>query len=111
MSHPPKRASHRNPSKSRRCRSMPCSHPLVWLAFPAIRSSPQNPLGARTNRIQGGPEFRRNPRIRRVLEHANALAVLDLPTNLATELKVVSLIVDRPRSIGLHQNAMIGGSD
>src|SRR5580658_7522519 len=102
------RASHFNPAETRRRRSMPCPHHLLRLAFAAIRGSPERPLVTRTNRVQRVPEFRRDSRVGRILHHACSLAILDFPTDLAAELKVVALVVNRPRSIGLHQDPVIG---
>src|SRR5262249_55352532 len=39
------------------------------------------------------------------------LAAFDLPSDLASELKVVALVVDRPGAVGLHVNAVIGSGD
>src|SRR5271166_3432766 len=96
MSHALKRAPHLNSPKPRRCRTVPGAHHLLWLALTAIRSPPQCPLLARANRIQRIPEFRGDARIRRILHHARALAILDLPSDLAAKLKVVALVVNRP---------------
>src|ERR1700722_738554 len=103
-----KRASHFNPAETRRRRSMPRPHHLLRLAFAAIRGTPERPFVTRTNRVQRIPEFRRDSRVGRVLHHAGSLAILDFPTDLAAELKVIALVVNRPRSIGLHQDRVIG---
>ena len=87
---------------------MPGSHHLLWLSFAAIRSAPERPLIFGTNRLQGIPELRRNARVRRVFHHAHPLTVHDLPPNLATELEVVTLVVNRPGAIRLHQDAAVG---
>src|SRR5262249_4314542 len=39
-------------------------------------------------------------------QHARTLTILDLPTDLAPELKVVALVVDRPGLIRFHVNAI-----
>src|ERR1700678_90552 len=109
MSHAPISAPHLNPTKPRWRRPMPGPHHLLRLSLSAIRRAPQRPLIARADRIQRIPELSRNSRIRRILHHARALAILDLPADLAAELKVISLVIDRPRAVGLHQNAVIGG--
>ena len=82
--------SHFDLPKPRRRRAMACAHHLLRLAFAAIRRAPERPLVARADRIQRIPELGRDAGIRRILHHAHALAVLDLPTDLAAELKVVS---------------------
>src|SRR6202008_210434 len=96
------RAPHFDIPKPRWGCSVPCAHHLLRLSLPTVRRSPQRPLFARANRIHGIPELGRNPRVRRVLEHPRDLSVLDLPADLAAELEVVTLIVDRPALIGLH---------
>src|SRR4051812_24585211 len=58
------------------------------------------------NRLTTVPEFSGDPAIRRILEHAAALPTLDLPCNLATELKIESLIVDGPTAVRLHVDAV-----
>ena len=73
---------------------MACAHHLLRLSFAAIRSAPERPLVARADRIQRIPELGRDAGIRWVFHHAHSLAVLDLPTDLTAELKVVTLIVD-----------------
>src|ERR1700733_3165927 len=102
------RAPHFDPAKTRRRRSVSSAHHLLGLSLAAIRGAPQRPLVARADRVQRIPELGCDPRVRRILHHSRALAVLDLPPDLATELKVVALVVDRPRTVGLHQNSVIG---
>src|SRR6185437_1419278 len=41
-----------------------------------------------------------------ILEHSAPLAVLDLPADLAAELKVQAAIVDRPRAVAFHVNTV-----
>src|SRR5262250_2386006 len=60
------------------------AHNLLGLSFAAIRSAPQSPLIARTNRIHAIPELGRDAGIRRIFQHAPALAMLDLPSNFAS---------------------------
>src|SRR3954469_5283188 len=66
------------------------------------------PFVARADRIHGVPKFRGYSRIGGILEHASKLAILDLPSNLAPELKVVALIVDRPGAVRLHIHSVVG---
>src|SRR6476646_10950335 len=90
---------------------MPGSHRLHGLALAAVGSAPQRPLVTRADGVHGVPELRCDSRIRRILEHAPQLAALDLPADLAAELKVITLVVNRPRTIGLHENAIVGAGD
>src|SRR5271165_5179305 len=101
------RAPNLNASKARRRCSMARAHHLLWLAFAAIWRAPERPLLTRTDRVQRIPELGRNARVRRVLHHAQALAMPDL----TAKLKVVALVINRPGAVGLHQNSVIGGRD
>ena len=90
---------------------MPRAHDLLRLPLAAIWRTPQGPLIARADGVERVPEFGCDTRIRRILYHSDAFAVFDFPSDFATELKVVTLVVDRPRTIGLHQDCVIGGSN
>ena len=70
------------------------AHYLLRLPLPAIRSPPECPLVARANGIQRIPELGGDSRVRGILDHANALAVFNLPPNLTAKLEVVSLVID-----------------
>src|SRR5450432_17895 len=90
-------------------RAVAGAHYLLGLAFPTIGRAPKRPLVARANGVKRVPEFGCDARVRWIFNHAHQLAVLDLPADLAAELKVVALVVNGPRSIGLHVNSVIGG--
>src|SRR5947207_2711682 len=92
--------------EARGTRAVPRPHHLLRLAFAAVRHSPQGPVIAAGDGRAGIPEFGRNPAVAGVLEHPAALAMLDLPGDLAAELEVVPLVVDRPAAVGLHVNAV-----
>src|SRR5215469_17550395 len=98
-------------AKPRRCRTVSCAHHLLGLALAAIWRSPQCPLICGTDGIHRIPELGRDSRVRGILYHPHSLAALDLPANFASELKIVALVIDRPRTVGLHQNAIIGRRD
>src|SRR5208282_660387 len=100
-----------NIPKPRRASAMPRAHDLLRLPLAAIRSSPYRPLIARANRIHRIPKLRGDPGIRRILQHPDPLAALDLPRDFASELKVVALVVNRPRLISLHVNAIVGSAN
>src|ERR1700680_4415053 len=95
----------------RRCSPVSRAHHLLRLTFATVRRAPESPLVTRTDSVKRIPKFRRDPRVRWILQHADTLAVLDLPTHLAAELKVVASIINRPRAVGLHQNAMVSRSN
>ena len=84
---------------------------LLGLAFAAVGCAPERPLVAGTDGVHRVPEFCRDAGVRRVLQHAGTLAVLDLPTDLAAELKVVALVIDRPTFVRLHVNSVAGIGD
>src|SRR5215469_3765741 len=105
----PVRAPHSDLPKPRGSGAVPCAHDLLRLSLTAVRRAPKRPLVARTDGIHRIPKFRGNSRVRRILQHAQALAILDLPTHLGAKLKVVAFIVNRPGAVGLEQNAVIGG--
>src|SRR5580698_3416143 len=99
---------HLNPTKPRRTSPMPRAHHLLRLSLPTMRNPPQDPLLPRTNRIHRPPELRCYSTVRRILQHPHALPPLDLPANLAAKLKVVALVVNRPRPVRLHIDPVIG---
>src|SRR6478672_8628638 len=103
--------SHLNPPKPRRRRSMSRAHHLLRLPFAAMRSPPEHPFVARANRIHRIPEFRSNPAVGGVSQHASALAIFNFPSNLAAELEVVTFVINRPGTIGLHVDPLVGGSN
>src|SRR5690606_209013 len=59
------------------------------------------------DRRAGVPEFRRADLVGHVLEHAGDLAVLDLVEQLAAELRVVALLVDRERAVADDVDAVL----
>src|SRR5215472_12114001 len=97
--------------ESGRSRAVPSTHGLHRLAFAAVRRAPKRPLVAGADGFHGVPELGGNPGVPRVFEHASQLAVLDLPANLATELEVVALVIDGPRAVGLHVDAVVDSGD
>src|SRR6476469_2721940 len=90
---------------------MPGSHRLHGLALAAVGSAPQRPVVTRADGVHGVPELRGYSRIRRIFEHAPQPAAFDLPPDLTAKLEVVALVVDRPRSVGLHEDAVVSAGD
>ncbi len=84
------------------------AHNLLRLALAAVWSSPQRPLVARADRIHRIPKLRGDPRVGRIFQHPHPLPFLDLPRNLASELKVVAFVVNRPGLVGFHVDALVG---
>src|SRR5512140_2967479 len=100
---------HAPEARGRRAVARP--HGLLWLALAAILSSPQRPVIAVADAVAGVPELGGNAAVTRVLQHPRFLSVLDLPPQLASELEVVALVVDRPAPVRLHVDAVVGGAD
>src|ERR1700720_1879783 len=96
-----------NIPEPRRPRPMSRTYHLLRLPFAAVGSSPKRPLIPRADRIHRIPELSRDAGVRRILQHAHPLALLDLPRNLASELKVITLVINRPGFVGLHINAAV----
>src|SRR5205085_5086389 len=91
--------------------AMAGAHHLLGLAFAAIGRTPQGPSIARADGVHGVPEIGGDAGVRRILEHASEFAVLDLPADLAAELKVVALVVNRPGAVGGHKDTVVGGGN
>src|SRR5580658_9819588 len=90
--------------ETRRACSMTGPDHLFRLALAAVRHSPQHPMIAIGDGGAGIPELGGDAAIGGIFQHACAFAIANLPGDLATELKVVAFIVDRPATIGLHIN-------
>src|SRR5262245_6633677 len=87
------------------------AHRLHRLTLAAIRSAPESPIFSTANRVAGIPELRGDAAITRIFEHADFLAALDLPANFRGELELVATIVDGPRTIRFHPDAVVGACD
>src|ERR1017187_7974456 len=97
-----------NIPESRRRSAVPRAHRLHRLSLAAIRRAPQRPMLRIADGVAGIPELRSNPAIAGVFQHANLLATFNFPANLRGKLKLVPSVIDGPRTIGLHQNSIIG---
>src|SRR4249920_574636 len=73
---------------------------LAGLPLPAVRRSPQSPFLATANGVARAPELGRDARVVRVPIHRREPALLDPPGDLAPELEVHPVVVDRPRRVG-----------
>src|ERR1700678_1834517 len=82
-------------------------HDLLRLPLAAVGRAPQHPMLRSGDGRASVPKFRRDAAVARILQHADALTLANLPPDLAAELEVVALVVDRPASIGLHVYGMI----
>jgi hypothetical protein len=84
---------------------------LQRLALAAVGHAPHGPLVGTPHRVERRPKCRSDAGVRGVLQHAAQPAVLDLPADLAAELEVEALVIDRPRAVGLHVDAVVGAGD
>ena len=84
---------------------------LAGLALAAVRRAPERPLVGPAEHVHRRPEPRADAGVGRVAQHPAALAVLDLPADLAAELEVQPLVVDRPRAVGVHVDPVVGRGD
>jgi len=84
---------------------------LAGFSFPAIGCPPHLPVMFVSYGITGIPKVRSNSRVGWVLDHRSQLPVSDLPSNLRPELKIDSLVIDRPAPIGAQEQPFIGVSD
>src|SRR4051794_10453509 len=82
------------------------AHHLLRLTLAAVRNTPQYPVLRPRDRLAGVPELGRDSAVHRILQHAHAPSAANLPRNLAPELEVVALVVDRPGAIGFHVDAV-----
>src|ERR1700728_3535818 len=96
------RGSHLDIVEARGAGAVAGADHLLGLSLAAIRNAPQHPMIAIGDGGAGVPKLGGDPAVGRVLQHARAFAVLDLPGDLAAELEVVALVIDGPTAIGLH---------
>src|SRR4051794_36400839 len=72
---------------------------LARLAFAAVRRPEHAVARLVADGVAGSPELVRDAGVRRVLEEATLLAVLDLVRDLGRELEIQAAVVDRPRPV------------
>src|SRR5579875_173360 len=92
----------RNVTEACRRRALRGPPGLQRLSLSAVRRPPGDPRGRVGDRIAGVPKLRRDACVCRIFDHTAPFAVLDLPPDLAAELKVEAVIVDRPRAVRFH---------
>ena len=56
--------------------------------------------------VAGIPELRGDAAVAWILQHADFLSALNLPTNLGRKLKLVTAVVDGPGTIRLHEDSL-----
>src|SRR6266511_5516200 len=80
---------------------------LARLALPAVRRPPQHPFLRPAHRDAGTPESGGDPSVVGVPVEVGELAVLDPAGYLASELEVHALVIDRPRRVRGHEDAVL----
>src|SRR4029453_6651358 len=103
---PPRLPSSRRPASAahpelpatepRRRGAVPDPPALAGLPLPAVRRSPQGPFLATADGVARPPELGRDARVVRVPIHRREPALLAPPADLAPELEVHPMVVDRP---------------
>src|SRR6266550_1979356 len=92
-------------------RSVPDPPDLPRLTLPAVRGSPDDPVLPTGDRVTGAPEPGGDARVVRIPVHLREPTMLDPPGGLASELEVDPLVVDRPRVVRGHEDAVVGVGD
>src|ERR1700722_10528275 len=95
-------------SESRRRRAVARPHRLHRLPLAAIRRAPQRPVLRIADGIAGIPKLCSDSAIAGVFQHADFLSTFNSPPEPRGKLKLVSPVIDGPRTIGLHQNSIVG---
>src|SRR3972149_5924497 len=98
-------------AEARRGGAVSGAHGLRRLAFAAIGRAPQRPVILVADGVARIPELGGDAAVAGILQHPHLLAILDLPAQLASELKMIPAVVDGPASVGLHENSVIGRGD
>src|ERR1043166_2701464 len=93
-------------AKTRRARAVAGAHHLLGLPLAAVGNTPQGPMPAVRDGDALVPELGGDAAVAGILQHAHAAAVVDLPSDLAAELEVVALVIDRPAPVGFHVDAI-----
>src|SRR5271156_1741842 len=92
----PIRGSHFDVVEARGACAVAGADHLLGLSLAAIRNAPQHPVLAIRDGGAGIPKLGRDAAVGGILQHANALAVLDFPGDLAAKLEIVTFVVDGP---------------
>src|SRR6185503_4703629 len=100
-----------DPTEARRHGGVAGVADLLRLALATVRRAPERPFVAVPEHVERAPEPRADRGVGRVLEEPRLLAALDLPADLAAELEVQPLVVDRPRAVRVHQDPVVGRGD
>src|ERR1700752_4666084 len=95
-------------AESRGRSAMARSHRLHGLALSAVGRAPKRPIVARTDCIAAIPKFGGDAAVAGVFDHAAFFSAFDFPANFRRELEMIPAIVDRPGTIRLEQDCIVG---
>src|SRR5438477_6450062 len=98
-------------TEARRRRAVAGVADLAGLTLAAVRRAPHRPLRLRAYRVRAAPELGGDAGVRGAAQRPRALPVLDLPPDLRAELEVQPPVVDRPRAVRVHVDAVVGVGD
>src|SRR5687767_802487 len=90
---------------------MPDTDHLIRLTFSTIRGAVGAEGPCVTDFLQAFPERNGDAAVVRVAESASQLSFFNQFCVLTTELKFIAKVINRPRSVGLHQHAALDGAD
>src|SRR5439155_24673887 len=80
---------------------------FAWAGPFTIGRPPKHPMTELADGVAGIPELRSDAAVAWILQHADFLSALNLPTNLGRKLKLVATVVDGPGAIRLHQDSIV----
>src|SRR5262245_59045163 len=90
------RQQHIDPPEPRRRAAMTDGINLARLAFAVIRRAPLHPITRAGDPVAGLPQVGRAGLIGDARKHPLLLAAFDGPKGIASELEIVTLMIDRP---------------
>src|SRR6266581_4222370 len=93
--------------KARNRTSMAYGVGLTRLAFAIVGCAVQFVGAFPADAITGIPKIGRARLISHVAQHLNDFSFLDLPKGLPPELKIITLLIDRPTAIAIDQDAIV----
>src|SRR5438034_2273930 len=80
---------------------------LGRFAFAVVRRAVNFVGCLATQTVARVPEIGRARLIRDIAQHGADFAFVDFPKRLAAELKIVTLLIDRPTAVTINQNALL----
>src|SRR5258708_14285599 len=94
-------------AKARNRTSMAYGIGLARLAFSIIGCAVQFVGAFAADAVTGIPEISRARLISDIAQHVTDFSFFDLPKSLPPELKVITLLIDRPTAVAIDQDAIV----